>query len=119
MSRKYKFHNKQGLYFATINWIDVFRYATPNDTGNFDYIYQHKDHLGNVRVSYTEVANPLESTPIFSDSFENISNWNKSPTTIGYTLSDRDNTKKKTGTYSGRIDPPLVLECRAITSASL
>ncbi len=27
MSRKYKFHNKQGLYFvsfATINWIDVF-----------------------------------------------------------------------------------------------
>ncbi len=27
MSRKYKFHNKQGLYFvsfATVNWIEVF-----------------------------------------------------------------------------------------------
>jgi hypothetical protein len=80
-------------------------YASPNNLGKFDYIYQHKDHLGNVRLSYTEVANTLESTPVFSDSFESITNWNKSPTTIGYTLSAIDNTKKRTGDYSGRIDP--------------
>ena len=29
-------------------------YATPNNSGKFDYIYQYKDHLGNVRLSYTD-----------------------------------------------------------------
>ena len=32
-------------------------YATPNNSGKFDYIYQYKDHLGNVRLSYTDNDN--------------------------------------------------------------
>ncbi|EGV42093.1 RHS repeat-associated core domain-containing protein [Bizionia argentinensis JUB59] len=27
-------------------------YVEPNNLGNFDYIYQYKDHLGNIRLSY-------------------------------------------------------------------
>lgn len=30
-------------------------YAQPNNTGKFDYVYQFKDHLGNIRVSYSDV----------------------------------------------------------------
>src|SRR5690606_3316827 len=27
-------------------------YVEPDGQGNFDYIYQYKDHLGNIRLSY-------------------------------------------------------------------
>lgn len=29
-------------------------YIIPNSNGGFDYVYQYKDHLGNIRVSYTD-----------------------------------------------------------------
>ena len=29
-------------------------YASPNNSNGYDYIYQYKDHLGNVRLSYTD-----------------------------------------------------------------
>uniref|UniRef100_UPI003D655F49 RHS repeat domain-containing protein n=1 Tax=Tenacibaculum halocynthiae TaxID=1254437 RepID=UPI003D655F49 len=29
-------------------------YVKPDNTGKFDYVYQYKDHLGNVRLSYTD-----------------------------------------------------------------
>ncbi|BDW93356.1 hypothetical protein MACH07_21880 [Flagellimonas marinaquae] len=29
-------------------------YATPNGMGGYDYVYQYKDHLGNIRLSYTD-----------------------------------------------------------------
>ncbi len=78
-------------------------YATPNSSGNFDYIYQYKDHLGNVRLSYTEnTANSQET--IFTDGFESMSNWDRSENSFGWALSAIDSSKKKTGTYSGRID---------------
>ena len=32
-------------------------YVTPNNQGGFDYIYQYKDHLGNVRLSYADTDN--------------------------------------------------------------
>mgnify|MGYP003120694996 CR=1 FL=1 len=35
-------------------------YATPDGKGGFDYVYQYKDHLGNVRLSYTDVEGDLE-----------------------------------------------------------
>ncbi|WP_421802546.1 RHS repeat domain-containing protein [Flagellimonas sp.] len=35
-------------------------YATPDGKGGFDYVYQYKDHLGNVRLSYTDVEGNLE-----------------------------------------------------------
>jgi RHS repeat-associated protein len=37
-------------------------YAIKNDQGNLDYVYQYKDHLGNVRVSYKGVTQLLSST---------------------------------------------------------
>ena len=47
-----------GNYIYENNALQFFNtaegYATPNSFGNFDYIYQYKDHLGNVRLSYTE-----------------------------------------------------------------
>jgi len=35
-------------------------YATQDGQGGFDYVYQYKDHLGNVRLSYTDVEGDLE-----------------------------------------------------------
>jgi RHS repeat-associated protein len=32
-------------------------YAQPNTLGTFDYIYQYKDHLGNIRLSYKNNGN--------------------------------------------------------------
>ncbi len=29
-------------------------YIEPNGTGEFDYVYQYKDHLGNIRLSYSD-----------------------------------------------------------------
>ncbi|WP_159092245.1 DUF6443 domain-containing protein [Aquimarina sp. Aq107] len=29
-------------------------YLEPNSTGGYDYIYQYKDHLGNIRLSYSD-----------------------------------------------------------------
>lgn len=35
-------------------------YTTPDGLGGYDYIYQYKDHLGNIRLSYTDNAGSLE-----------------------------------------------------------
>ena len=35
-------------------------YIEPDDNGNFDYIYQYKDHLGNVRLSYKQGMSGLQ-----------------------------------------------------------
>ncbi|MCL6275433.1 DUF6443 domain-containing protein [Muricauda sp. 2012CJ35-5] len=37
-------------------------YSRPNTAGDFEYIYQYKDHLGNVRLSYMD-SNQLSSDP--------------------------------------------------------
>ena len=40
-------------------------YATPNGMGGYDYVYQYKDHLGNIRLSYTDdPSNPGTPTII-------------------------------------------------------
>ena len=31
-------------------------YSEPNTNGGYDYIYQYKDHLGNIRLSYKNVG---------------------------------------------------------------
>ncbi len=79
-------------------------YATPNSSGGFDYIYQYKDHIGNVRLSYTENPNAQTTQTVFSNSFENMADWDKTENTFGWALSALDSSKKKTGAYSGRID---------------
>ncbi|SNY94785.1 hypothetical protein [Flagellimonas pacifica] len=35
-------------------------YTTPDGNGGYDYIYQYKDHLGNVRLSYMDDNGTLE-----------------------------------------------------------
>ena len=56
-----------------------------------------------MRLSYTEnTANNQET--IFTDSFENMENWDRSENSFGDALSALDTSKKKSGTYSGRID---------------
>ncbi|MEP3385316.1 MAG: RHS repeat-associated core domain-containing protein, partial [Flavobacteriaceae bacterium] len=32
-------------------------YVTPDGSGGFDYVYQYKDHLGNIRLSYQDANN--------------------------------------------------------------
>ena len=65
-----------GNYIYENNELQFFNhpegYATPNNLGKFDYIYQYKDHLGNVRLSYTKNPNSNQET-IFTDGFESMS----------------------------------------------
>ncbi|UOY06612.1 hypothetical protein L0P88_22150 [Muricauda sp. SCSIO 64092] len=35
-------------------------YVMPNSSGGYDYVYQYRDHLGNVRLSYTDNNGTLE-----------------------------------------------------------
>ncbi|MEO0570802.1 MAG: DUF6443 domain-containing protein, partial [Bacteroidota bacterium] len=45
-------------------------YISPDGSGGFDYIYQYKDHLGNVRLSYTEdPSNPGSPTIIEENNY--------------------------------------------------
>jgi RHS repeat-associated protein len=50
-------------------------YATPNNSGEFDYIYQYKDHLGNVRLSYTENHDIDIPETVFTDNAINTQGW--------------------------------------------
>ncbi|MEM9000843.1 MAG: RHS repeat-associated core domain-containing protein [Bacteroidota bacterium] len=45
-------------------------YVAPNGSGGYDYVYQYKDHLGNVRLSYTEdPSNPGTPTIIEENNY--------------------------------------------------
>ena len=102
-----KFTEYAGNYIYENNELQFFNhsegYATPNNLGKFDYIYQYKDHLGNVRLSYTKNPNSNKET-IFTDGFESMSTWDKTNNSFGHSLTALDTTKKKSGRYSGRID---------------
>lgn len=54
-------------------------YVQPDQSGNFDYVYQYKDHLGNIRLSYSDSNNDGEvtgeSSSLFFDDMENSSGW--------------------------------------------
>ncbi len=45
-------------------------YVQPDGTGGFDYVYQYKDHLGNIRLSYSDSNddNSVESAEIVEES---------------------------------------------------
>ena len=85
-------------------------YIEPSTTG-FDYVFQYKDHLGNVRLSYSDmnkdgVVAPANWTTVFSDGFESASGWDGTGNTWGHPISGFDTNRKRSGTYSGRIDQP-------------
>ncbi|MEQ5790809.1 hypothetical protein J4E06_07080 [Muricauda sp. NFXS6] len=45
-------------------------YATPNGMGGYDYVYQYKDHLGNIRLSYADdPSNPGTPTIIEENNY--------------------------------------------------
>ena len=95
----YIYENEELQFFSTPEG-----YATPNSLGGFEYIYQHKDHLGNVRLSYTKNSDTSQEI-VFTNSFENMNDWDNSENSFGRALTALDSSKKKSGTYSGRIDP--------------
>jgi RHS repeat-associated protein len=69
-----------GNYIYENNELQFFNhsegYATPNNLGKFDYIYQYKDHLGNVRLSYTKNHDIDIPETIFTDNATNTQGWN-------------------------------------------
>ena len=75
-------------------------YVTPNGQGGYDYVYQYRDHLGNVRLSYTDSDGNghINDSGIFNNGFESASGWN----TDG-TLTEYDSSFKMSGEYSGKI----------------
>ena len=82
-------------------------YVEPTTSG-FDYVYQYKDHLGNIRLSYTENTNTQEEV-IFSDGLEeavdpNWNGWDGSGNSWGHPISAFDSNFKRTGNYSGFLD---------------
>ncbi len=66
-----------GNYIYENDELQFFNHAegyVKNDNGNFSYIYQYKDHLGNVRLSYSDTNNDgvitASSTPSTNEIIE-------------------------------------------------
>lgn len=77
-------------------------YVKPIGNQNFEYVYQYKDHLGNVRLSYADSDRDgtVADAQHFEDGFESDTGWDDS-----YYLSHvvRDSTVQHSGKYSGRL----------------
>ena len=58
-------------------------YASPKSDGNFEYIYQYKDHLGNVRLSYTENHDIDIPETVFTDNATNTQGWDSNGALYG------------------------------------
>jgi RHS repeat-associated protein len=78
----------------------------PNDySQGFKYIYQYKDHLGNIRLSYSDVDNNgLINNTLFADGFESRQGWTSEGAPYGQAISAYDNSQMHSGNYSGRLD---------------
>ncbi len=75
-------------------------YIEQNNYNSYNYIYQYKDHLGNIRVSYK-----ADDDLIYSEGFESASGWDASGHTHGWALSSFDSNFKRTGDYAGMVLP--------------
>lgn len=78
-------------------------------SGNFNYIYQYKDHLGNVRLSYADKDNDgvivgATSTDIFNDGFESSNNWDSLNQIYGTAVTAYDTSRKYSGNVSAKIE---------------
>ncbi|WP_163409893.1 DUF6443 domain-containing protein [Flavobacterium ajazii] len=78
------------------------------NSGNFNYIYQYKDHLGNVRLSYSDNNNDGvilgAATEIYKDDFESSSNWDSLNAQYGASVTAYDTSKKYSGNISAKIE---------------
>ncbi|WP_445456624.1 DUF6443 domain-containing protein [Flavobacterium sp. HNIBRBA15423] len=79
-----------------------------HNNGAFSYVFQYKDHLGNVRLSYADANNDgvitSGTTELFYDGFENGSGWDSTGAIYGETITAYDTTKKHSGAISGKLE---------------
>ncbi|WP_417943019.1 DUF6443 domain-containing protein [Flavobacterium sp. RS13.1] len=81
------------------------------NSGNFNYIYQYKDHLGNIRLSYADsnndgiIAPPVANIyqTLWEDGFESDTGWSNVDSEISHPLLNFDTTVKHSGNRSARI----------------
>ncbi|EGV42115.1 hypothetical protein BZARG_367 [Bizionia argentinensis JUB59] len=80
-------------------------YAEPNNSNGFDYIYQYKDHLGNIRLSYkdSDRDGTISDLGIFNEDFESASGWDSQGAKYGGSVTAYDETFKYSGEYSAKI----------------
>ncbi|TRW21500.1 RHS repeat-associated core domain-containing protein [Flavobacterium zepuense] len=73
-------------------------YAKRNTDGTYSYIYQYKDHLGNVRLSYSDTDNNgiINDSQTFKDGFESQSGWDGDVPMLA------DIAQQHTGSRSGK-----------------
>ncbi|MEM9001140.1 MAG: DUF6443 domain-containing protein, partial [Bacteroidota bacterium] len=70
-------------------------YVQPNGTGGYDYVYQYKDHLGNVRMSYTDdPSNPGTPTIIEENNYYPFGGLHKGYNTGGDNALGNDLAQK-------------------------
>jgi RHS repeat-associated protein len=79
-----------------------------NNAGTYNYVFQHKDHLGNVRLSYADNDDNGSvtgaTTEIFFDDFESASGWDSLGFSWGTAISGYDTSKKRSGNLSGKVE---------------
>lgn len=99
-----------GNYIYENNSLQFFNtaegYVEPNGN-SYDYIYQYKDHLGNIRLSYSDGDKDGQilapTTGVFNDGFESSGGWNSTGALYGSSLDGYDTAIKHSGEYAGKI----------------
>ncbi|GAA3594118.1 hypothetical protein GCM10022396_09130 [Flavivirga amylovorans] len=77
----------------------------------YEYVYQYRDHLGNIRLSYKDSDNSgtiigeNNYVTVFSDGFESASGWDGTGHTWGWDVDEFDSNFKFQGNYAARLDP--------------
>jgi len=89
---------------TTLQYISQVEGYISYNTGVFSYVYQSTDHLGNVRLAYTDVDKDglISDAQNYQDSFEQGRGWNTSWSNVGTLTYDTQNPHS--GTYSGKIN---------------
>ncbi len=79
-------------------------YVTPGANGEFNYVYQYKDHLGNVRLSYADSDGDghITEAGVFSDNLENSIGWDSHGALYGSSASI-DTQRKVSGNQSAKL----------------
>ncbi len=95
------------------NAVDVLKFFNHSEGyvdvngSSYSYVYQYKDHLGNVRLSYKDSNNDGEitgaSTQMFFDDFESASGWNSLGATWGHSVTEFDTNFVYKENYSARL----------------
>ena len=82
-------------------------YIEPDGAGGYDYVYQYKDHLGNIRLSYCDTNGDGQitgpTTQVFTDGFESQSGWESVGSQFGGNVDAYDTNVKHSGTYSAKV----------------